>query len=276
MRRSLLLACSALGVLLAVEPVAAKTLDWDGTLTLDLGPLGSSTSIVSSHGPGVAVVAMNVPTLTNNLRTLQIPSASLSITQTAPVDPSITATIAKLEIDPVLSTDTFANISGTGPIQPATLPLVGLPRVCFVAGCTAPATMMAVTPSAAIGAGGTFTLTTAGTLSINMVAAPWTVETATATTQTASGALVAMTAQGSLLGTGSGTARTSNSVATPSGVIQFVTPIQISTVGLAGNHSEIAGFATLTLHFVPEPGLLLLLGSGAVGLAILGRRRHKS
>ena len=43
-QRPLLLACSALGMLLAIEPVAAKTLDWDGTLTLDLGPLGSSTT----------------------------------------------------------------------------------------------------------------------------------------------------------------------------------------------------------------------------------------
>ena len=62
MRRSLLLACSALGVLLAVEPVAAKTLDWDGTLTLDLGPLGSSTSTLSSWslGVGVGVATMNV------------------------------------------------------------------------------------------------------------------------------------------------------------------------------------------------------------------------
>ena len=272
MRRSLLLACSALALLLAGEPAAAKTLNWDGTLTLDLGPLGSSTST------GVGVATVNVPTLTNNLRTLRIASAAFTITQTDPItDPLITATIGKLEIDHDLGTDTFANISGVGPIQPATLPLVGLARVCFVASCTSPATMNQVTPSAAIGVGGTLTLpTTVGGLQIDMVAAPWTVKTATAITQTVGGALVSLTAQGSIHGTGSGTARISNSVATTSGVIQFVTPIQVSTVGLGGNHSEIAGFATLTLHFVPEPGLLLLLGSGATGLAILGRRRYKA
>jgi hypothetical protein len=30
------------------------------------------------------------------------------------------------------------------------------------------------------------------------------------------------------------------------------------------------------LRFVPEPGLLLLLGSGVAGLAALGRRRIRS
>ena len=64
MRRPLLSACTALALLFAVEPVAAKTLDWEGTLTLDLGPLGSSTSEISSWdlGVGVSLATMNIPT----------------------------------------------------------------------------------------------------------------------------------------------------------------------------------------------------------------------
>ncbi len=32
-------------------------------------------------------------------------------------------------------------------------------------------------------------------------------------------------------------------------------------------------FVSMTLNFVPEPGTLLLLGSGIAGLAIVGRKR---
>jgi hypothetical protein len=32
-------------------------------------------------------------------------------------------------------------------------------------------------------------------------------------------------------------------------------------------------FVILVIRFIPEPGLLLLLGSGVAGLVLLGRRR---
>lgn len=35
-------------------------------------------------------------------------------------------------------------------------------------------------------------------------------------------------------------------------------------------------FVSMTLNFIPEPGTLLLLGSGVAGLALLGRRRMQS
>ena len=42
-----------------------------------------------------------------------------------------------------------------------------------------------------------------------------------------------------------------------------------------GSTSNTSLFATLRIHFIPEPGLLLMLGSGIVGLAVIGRHRAR-
>ena len=68
---------------------------------------------------------------------------------------------------------------------------------------------------------------------------------------------------------------TDSSTAVTSGVIQLITPTQVTTSGVPGNSIKQALFSTLTLHFIPEPGLLLLLASGVVGLGLLGRGRMK-
>jgi hypothetical protein len=57
------------------------------------------------------------------------------------------------------------------------------------------------------------------------------------------------------------------------GSVTVVSPMRIDTgAAIAGS---IPGAATLSFTFVPEPGTMLLLVSGAVGLAVIGRRRMR-
>jgi hypothetical protein len=60
------------------------------------------------------------------------------------------------------------------------------------------------------------------------------------------------------------------------GVVQLITPMQVRTKGFGGaNNDNLALFSSLTVHFIPEPGLLLLLGTGIVALALVGRSRRR-
>jgi hypothetical protein len=60
-----------------------------------------------------------------------------------------------------------------------------------------------------------------------------------------------------------GPASLTSSTAQPSGVVQLVTVSKVYT-SLTGAFPEVPLIGVLTLHFVPEPGTLLLLGSGAL------------
>jgi hypothetical protein len=74
-----------------------------------------------------------------------------------------------------------------------------------------------------------------------------------------------------------GPASNTSTAAKVGGAIQLIAPTQVFTEGVPGGYSDTqALFTRLTLNFVPEPGLLLLLGPGAVSLALLGRRRMRS
>jgi hypothetical protein len=60
--------------------------------------------------------------------------------------------------------------------------------------------------------------------------------------------------------------------ASQAGTIKMVSPFRLSTGSLAGN---VAGAVIKSFTFVPEPGTVLLLITGAAGLAIVGRNRMR-
>jgi hypothetical protein len=57
--------------------------------------------------------------------------------------------------------------------------------------------------------------------------------------------------------------------------VQLITPMQVVTNLTSGSSKKIALFARLSIRFIPEPGMLLLLGSGVAGLVLLGRHRMR-
>jgi hypothetical protein len=54
-----------------------------------------------------------------------------------------------------------------------------------------------------------------------------------------------------------------------------VTPSQVRTNLTLGTNAKVSVLTELLIHFIPEPGLLVLIGSGVVGLALIGRSRMK-
>jgi hypothetical protein len=87
--------------------------------------------------------------------------------------------------------------------------------------------------------------------------APWT--TGVAMITTTGSAMMMFTGAGGMAG----------ALGALSSTVSLITPAHINAAGLA----RFPAFATLTLHFIPEPGTALLLGAGLAGLVALGRKR---
>jgi hypothetical protein len=267
MRRLVLLLAS----LLVAGQAGAKALDWHGTMELELW----QGNAVVFHGSGVATV--NDSSGSAHLSTLRLANG-ISGSGVIPVtDPETTGTIKEIYVDSArLGTGTLSGISGAPPLNPpATIPIPGHARVCiFQANCTLnlPLDLTKNNGNTGVGVGGTVTLGGNGSIRISIQGAPWTLGTVSRLTQTAGGNFKTLTRVGFVHGAASGS---NSSTAADSGVIQLIAPQQVMTQGVPGNSSRVALFSELTLHFIPEPGLLLLVASGAVGLGLLGRRRMK-
>jgi hypothetical protein len=184
-----------------------------------------------------------------------------------PFEASLAVQIASLPLI-VFTGSGLATVNGSG--GGAHLGALTIPAgVAGTAGYLAPVTdpgafpIQGVHVTAANGAG-VFALTGMGALAGSMPilgvakVCPWTTGTA---------AVGAITVMGAAHGPGSLT----SSTALSSGVVELVTPIFIST-GIAAS-VVLPAFAFLTIHFVPEPGVLALVLVGLAALAVGSRYR---
>ncbi|MEE2674910.1 MAG: PEP-CTERM sorting domain-containing protein [Myxococcota bacterium] len=69
-----------------------------------------------------------------------------------------------------------------------------------------------------------------------------------------------------------GTNNLASAASSIAGQVTVIAPLRVFTGAIAGN---IPGAGIVHMEFVPEPGTVLLLVSGAVGLAVIGRRRMR-
>ena len=287
-KRFLLVA--AISIVVGAAGVAsAAPLNWEGTLTVII----AENPRVHVTGGGVATVNASAGGIPAHLSTLRLAESRGNVAGTETVfitDPELAANgVAAIVVDSTLRTGTFVPISGgaasTVPLAQNLMPMGGLAKICILStSCTAfvalpltgPTTVNGVTGTdiKGVGLGGLLTAGGYGGIRVSLQAAPWTIKTVTVLDQitTPTGGSRIVTSQ-TARGWAHAPASTTSSTAQPSGVVQLVSPGQITTNLPLGSSDQMGGRMILGLHFIPEPGLLLLLGSGVAGLAVMGRRR---
>ena len=242
-----LLSALAISVLALGAPSAQATvLGFSGTLGIQLATLPP----VLIPGTGLATVSGAAGV---HVDSLALPASPFNVTGfVLPVTDPAAAPIAGLQL-------TVHNAAGSfsgGPLA-GKMPLVGSTKVCLFASCKAPPPANLVVPLNNVGTGGVATVATL--VNITAIGAPWTAGTAAVGTI-------------SIAGFQHGPGSLASSTAQASGSIRLVTPVFVSTN--IGASAVVPVFGLLDLHFVPEPGTLLLLGSGIAGLVMFGRSKR--
>ena len=292
MRKLILLSISVLLALGMAGAASAAPLNWEGASLLLLGdfdptdiPGGGVATVNGSGGIGGAIDTLRFAASRGNAQTdftqlVTDPDSDIALIQFFDVQQG-TGTFGPGIAGAVKST--FFPGGAPGVLGPGlgTLPLSGVVRLCLNINCNNAFTLNLSTPTefgvAAVGVGGEIG---GGSLlvGVSVQGAPWTVKTVTlideiTTVFDVNKTLIFVTFKGFAHGPNSAT---TGSTAQPGGVLQLVTPSQVVSTILSGSNKKIASGNIFLIKFIPEPGLLLLLGSGVIGLVVLGRTRmHK-
>jgi hypothetical protein len=243
MRKRLLIAVALVSVGLSAGQAHAVLLGFTGSLAVKISALDP----VEIAGSGTATI--NGSGSAGHLTQLFIPAAAFATAGfVLPVTDPVAYPIAGVQVSASNGAGNFAATTGGG--FSGIMPVLGLAKACLLGACSSAVANLTV-PLSVVGVGGF--ATAVGLANVTVVGAPWTVKTATV------GASTLMGSASPISNTGA-----------PSGNLTLVTPIFIST-NIPGQ--VLSAFAILTLHFVPEPGTLLLLGSGMLGLVAFGRSK---
>jgi hypothetical protein len=277
--RKLLVLVSAAGLLVGLSASAAE-LAYRATTTIrintfpDISLTGTSVATVNSSSNGSHLTSLFVDGANAN------PSP-----QTGTVfvtDPDVLADgVFAVKLSGLQqTTGTFAQFSqGSAPLTLNQVGSLGEARICILSTVcdAANSAVLPLTPpgpNTGAGIGGSATIMGGFGLLVSIVYNPWTKNTISITNVgTDGGGVVTRTVMGFVHGPMS---MESSSANLTSAVIQLVQATSTVTKGvstLPAPNAHNGTFTTMTMHVIPEPGILLLLGSGVAGLAILGHRR---
>jgi hypothetical protein len=288
-----------LAALTLAATAGAAPINFEGTTTIKLGDFPPA---VTTSG-GVATIT----TTGSHIDSLRIKGSrgigAASFTQLVTDPETIANQIFAIQfIGLEVSTGTLTPISGG--LDPAMsgyngrLPSSGLVKLCLLnTDCSVTADLELTQPDPTrpggikgIGIGGLLTINVLnGFANISVVVKPWQIAQSTLIDQielpTPSNNITFVTVKirGFAHGPNSASSTTASFVTavTPSGsaqgggVIQLIAPSQVLTNLTTGTSDKIAAGSTFLIRFIPEPGLLLLIGSGVAGLALLGRARMR-
>jgi len=241
---SFALAASLLALGLAGQSQAVQ-LGFTGDLQIAISVLspaslpGSGTATVNGAGPAGHLTGLTIPANAFAIENFIVPVT----------DPGA-APIKGVQVTAANEQGSFSGTGGSG--FGGTMPIQGATKVCLFGACSA-AVANLVVPLTPVGAGGFAQVTAA--VNLTVIGAPWTTGTVSIGTLSAQG----------------GVAPASNTGAA-SGSVSLVTPVFVSTN--IGASAVVPVFAFANLHFVPEPGTLVLLGAGIAGLMSYGRTRR--